>query len=117
MHVHWTDQKAHDREYSNTVVVGELQRDRMRDRLRRVRYANQILSFYGLNLKDWNGSRYVLSDRKGSQEVVGDLGVMWPEAQKMSGNRIDPLASELLAYLGGHDHNREHGCEHEHQHG
>jgi hypothetical protein len=108
MHVHWTDQKAHDREYSNTVVVGELQRDRMRDRLRRVRYANQILSFYGLNFKDWNGSRYVLSDRKGRQEVVGDLGDMWPEAQKMSGNRIDPLAPELLAHLEGHDHEHEH---------
>jgi hypothetical protein len=109
MHVHWTDQSAHDREFSNTVVVGELQRDRMRDRLRRVRYANRILSFYGLNLKDWNGSRYLLSDKKGSQKVVGDLGDMWPEAQKMSGNRIDPLSPELLAFLGEHEHEHQHG--------
>ncbi|GHU28968.1 hypothetical protein AGMMS50256_12630 [Betaproteobacteria bacterium] len=116
MHVHWTDQKTHDREYSNTVVVGELQRDRMRDRLRRVRYVNQILSFYGLNFKDWNGSRYLLSDRKGRQEVVGDLGALWPEAQKMSGNRIDPLDPELLAYLGGHDHHHDHDHAHEHPH-
>jgi hypothetical protein len=87
----------------------------MRDRLRRVRYANRILSFYRLNLKDWNGSRYVLSDKKGCQEVVSDLGNMWPEAQKMSGNRIDPLAPELLAYLEKHGNAHDHKHEHAHE--
>jgi hypothetical protein len=100
-HVHWTDQKAHDREYagSKTVVAGEFQRERMRDRLRRVGYANKILSFYGLSMKDWNGSKYTLSDRKGTQKVINDLGELWPEARKMAGRRIDPLDPGLLNYL------------------
>lgn len=99
MNVHWTDQPIHDKEYSNTVVVGELQRDRMRDRMRRAYYVNRILSFYGLSFSDWCGSRYVLADKKGRQEIVVDLGDMWPKAQKMTNNRLDPLDPKLLAYL------------------
>ena len=99
MHVHWTDQGSHDKEFSNTIIVGELQRDRMRDRLRRVYYLNRILSFYGLNLADWNGSKYILADKKGRQEIVNDLGDLWPAAQKMSSNKLDPLDPDLIAYL------------------
>ncbi|MDR0576514.1 MAG: hypothetical protein LBI87_03005 [Candidatus Accumulibacter sp.] len=98
-HIHWTDQKAHDREYSNQVVVGQLQRERMRNRLERVRFVNMILAYYGLSLKDWNGSKYLLSDRKGKQSVIGDLGEMWVEAQKMSRLALDPLDSGLLEFL------------------
>lgn len=99
MHVHWTDQGSHDKEFSNTIIVGELQRDRMRDRLRRVYYLNRILSFYGLNLADWNGSKYLLADKKGNQQIVNDLGDLWPAAQKMASNRLDPLDPGLLSYL------------------
>jgi len=99
MHVHWTDQASHDREYSNTVVSGELQRDRLRGRMHRVRYVNAVLSFYGLSFKDWQGSKYLLSDKKGQQKVVNDLGDMWPEAQKMAGKGIDPLDPALLDWL------------------
>jgi hypothetical protein len=97
--IHWTDQKSHDREYSNTVVVGELQRDRMRDRLRRVRFVNMILAYYGLTLKDWNGSRYTLTDAKGGQSVVGDLGQLWNEAAKMSRVPLDALDPQLIDFL------------------
>lgn len=99
MHVHWIDQPIHDKEFSNTIVAGELQRDRMRDRLRRVYYCNRILSYYGLNLMDWQGSKYMLADKKGKQIIVNDLGDMWTEAQKMTNKCIDPLDSELLIYL------------------
>ncbi len=99
MNVHWTDQPTHDKEFKRTVVVGELQRDRMRDRLRRAFYVNQILSYYGLSLKDWGGSRYILADKKGRQEIVNDLGDMWPKAQQMANGRLDPLDPGLLAYL------------------
>lgn len=99
MNVHWTDQQTHDKVYGDTVVVGSLQRDRMRDRLRRVYYANRILSFYGLRLDDWNGSKYILADKKGVQKIVHDLGGIWIEAQKMTGGRLDPLDPKLIEYL------------------
>jgi hypothetical protein len=99
LNVHWTDQPTHDKEFSKRIVVGELQRDRMRDRLRRTRYVNSILSFYGLEFRDWNGSKYLLTDKKGNQKVIHDLGDLWPEAQKMSNNCLDPLDPKLLAYM------------------
>jgi len=99
MNVHWTDQKGHDMEYGGDGVIGDVLRDRRRDRLKRADYANRILSFYGLKLADWNGIKYILSDKKGNQKVIGDLGELWPEAQKLCGNQIDPLDPGLLAYL------------------
>lgn len=99
MHVHWTDQPIHDKEFSNTLVAGELQRDRMRDRLRRVYYCNRILSYYGLSLMDWHGSKYILADKKGKQAIVNALGDMWIEAQKMANKDLDPLDPDLLIYL------------------
>ncbi|MDR3254471.1 MAG: hypothetical protein LBT31_02745 [Synergistaceae bacterium] len=102
LNVHWTDQKAHDLEYG-AAGGGEVQRNRRRDRIRRVQYANNILSFYGLNLADWNGSKYILSDKKGNQKIVGDLGEMWPEAQKACGRGLDPLDPALLEYLRAQD--------------
>jgi len=99
MNVHWTDQPIHDKEFSNTVVVGNLQRDRMRDRHRRVYYVNRVMSFYGLKFADWCGSQYMLSDLKGRQTLVGDVGDLWTKAEKMLGYRPDPLDPKLLEYL------------------
>ncbi|GHV28663.1 hypothetical protein FACS1894167_06300 [Synergistales bacterium] len=96
INIHWTDQKLHDSEYGGgKSFTGGFRRDR----LRRVNYVNHILSFYGLNLKDWNGSKYILSDKKGVQKLVDNFGDMWPEAQNMCGGRIDPLDSNLLAHM------------------
>jgi hypothetical protein len=99
MNVHWTDQKTHDLEYGNTGAAGDILRDIRRDRLKRVSYANEILFYYGLKLVEWNGIKYVLSDKKGNQKIIGDLGGLWPEAQKLCGDRIDPLDLGLLSYL------------------
>jgi hypothetical protein len=105
MHVHWTDQESHDKEYGNRIISGELQRDRMRDRLRRVNYVNNVLTFYGLRLNDWSGSKYILFDKKGNQEIINDLGDLWPKAEKMSSKPIDPLDPKLLVHLQTHGDN------------
>lgn len=101
MNVHWTDRPLHDTEYrvKRRIVAGEGQRDRRRMRIRRVAVANKILDFYGLTLKDWQGSKYVLSDKKGSTKVVNDLGDMWRTAEAMSHKRLDPLDPKFLASL------------------
>ena len=70
MHVHWTDQPAHDVEFKRTVTAGEGQRDRMRLRLKRVRLSDKILGYYGLSIRDWCGSRYMLADKKGNSKIV-----------------------------------------------
>lgn len=98
MTVHWTDQPLHDVDYrrQRTIVAGSRQRDRMRQRLHRVQIANQILSYYGLSIKEWNGSRYILFDKKGSSKVIYDLGGMWKAASEMVHKEMDPLDPEFL---------------------
>ena len=93
MTVHWTDQPVHDANYRSKtkIVAGENQRERMRLRLRRVAVANKILSYYGLTLKEWNGSRYMLFDKKGASRVIYDLGGMWKAASEMAHRDLDPL--------------------------
>lgn len=101
MSVHWTDQPLHDQSYrrKRIIVAGELQRDRRRLRMRRVNIANKILQYYGLKVNDWNGSRYMLYDKKGMGKVVYDLGSMWQIASEMCHKKIDPLDPEFLKYL------------------
>lgn len=96
MHVHWTDQPAHDVEFKSTVMAGEGQRDRMRLRLKRVRLSDKILGYYGLSIRDWCGSRYMLADKKGNSKIVYDLGDMWKQAEELAHKKIDPLDEEFL---------------------
>ena len=98
MHVHWTDQPLHDVEYRNktTITAGEGQRDRRRLRIRRVAIANRILSYYGLKVQDWNGSKFVISDKKGTSNIVHDLGGMWKTASDMCHKEMDPLDPDFL---------------------
>jgi hypothetical protein len=70
-----------------------------RARLSRVELINHVLGRAGLELRDWSGSVYVLRDRKGSQVVVGDLGSVWQEAERLAGAPLDPLDPDLLDRL------------------
>jgi len=103
MNVHWTDQPLHDTEYrrKTRIVAGESQRQRRRLRIKRVAVANKILAFYGLKLSDWNGSKYILSDKKGGMSVVNSLGDMWQTASKMCHKTLDPLDPKFLQSLEG----------------
>ena len=72
--------------------------DGPRTRLFRATVLNRILGHYGLSVQAWAG-RYVLRDRKGAAAVVGDLGALWIEAERLHGSALDPLAPDLLAAL------------------
>lgn len=98
MQVHWTDHDLEDQSHAK-LTAGENQRDRRRNRIHRVQLANRILNHYGLTLHDWNGSKFVLKDRKGRAEIVHDLGVLWPAAEKLTNRPLDPLHPDLLASL------------------
>lgn len=72
---------------------------RLRDRAERARLATLVLAGRGLALRDWEGSSYLLRDRKGSEVVVHDLPAAWAEAERMTGRALDPLDPALLASL------------------
>lgn len=89
--VHWSDRHIEDKARASGADPGEYQRDRRRDRVHRATLVNKVLRHYGLRIEDWSGSKYLVSDRKGRSELVQDLGVLWPAAQKLAGRPLDPL--------------------------
>jgi hypothetical protein len=71
-----------------------------RGRVFRVRLVNRVLSHFGLRLDDWGGRTYVLRDAKGRSAVVGDLGSLWVEAERLAGRPLDPLDAAVVRGLG-----------------
>jgi len=102
---HWTDRHVEDRARASGPGgdPGDYQRDRRRDRDRRVVLTNEILRHYGLRVEDWGASKYVLRDRKGRSELVQDLGSLWPAAAKLAGRPPDPLDPALCEALSAAD--------------
>ncbi len=105
---HWTDGTDGSGSYENDeilkgqntlVSVNENARERKRARLKRVGLLNQILVFYGLKIDDWQGTKFVLHDKKGQSVIVNDLGDLWDKAQKLAKKEMDVLDSHLLAFL------------------
>jgi len=99
--VHWTDRHLEDRARAAAPGSDPVahQGERRRERAHRVVLTNGILHHYGLKLGDWNGSKYVLRDRKGRTEIVQDLGSLWPAAEKLAGRPLDPLDPALRESL------------------
>ena len=93
---HWTDRHVEDRARDRGTDDGGYTRDRRRDRAHRASLANEVLKHYGLRVKDWGGSKYVLSDGKGNSELLADLGSLWPAASRLAARPLDPALGERL---------------------
>ncbi|WP_154488879.1 hypothetical protein [Helicobacter pylori] len=105
---HWTDGTNGSGSYENDenlkgqnalVSANENARERKRVRLKRVGLLNRILAFYGLKMDDWQGTKFVLCDKKGQSVIVNDLGDLWDKAQNLAKKEMDALDSNLLAFL------------------
>ncbi|QIC81455.1 hypothetical protein G3M67_04715 [Helicobacter pylori] len=105
---HWTDGSdsyeidENLREPNVLISTNENARERKRARLKRVGLLNQILAFYGLKIDDWQGTKFVLCDKKGQSVIVNDLGDLWGKAQNLAKKKMDALDSNLLAFLNQH---------------
>ncbi|TPH99481.1 hypothetical protein [Helicobacter pylori] len=108
---HWTDGTDGSGSYENdenlrgpnaVISANENARERKRARLKRVGLLNQILAFYGLKIGDWQGTKFVLCDKKGQSVIVNDLGDLWDKAQNLAKKKMDALDSNLLAFLNQH---------------
>jgi hypothetical protein len=74
-------------------------RTRRHERLHRVALANRVLKRYGLKLADWQGSAYLLSGPTGQNAVVPSIAAVWPAAEHMRKQALDPLDPELIEAL------------------
>ncbi|WP_187849826.1 hypothetical protein [Helicobacter pylori] len=113
---HWTDENygtngsdsyeidENLREPNALISANENARERKRVRLKRVGLLNQILAFYGLKIGDWQGTKFVLCDKKGQSVIVNDLGDLWDKAQNLAKKEMDALDSNLLAFLNQQTH-------------
>ncbi len=110
---HWSDENYGSdsyeidenlREPNALISTNENARERKRARLKRVGLLNQILAFYGLKINDWQGTKFVLCDKKGQSVIVNDLGDLWDKAQNLAKKKMDALDSHLLAFLNQNTH-------------
>lgn len=85
---HWTDGQA---------IGGPA--TRRAERQRRVGLANAVLAHYGLQMADWQGAQYVLSNRTGRTEIVDNPTHLWQAAERLLGRPCDPLAPDLIDRL------------------
>ncbi len=92
---HWTDAAGHTTAFGNRGI----ERTRRQERLYRVGLANTVLKHYGLSLRDWQGTGYVLSTHTGMSVMVDHLAAMWPVAARLAKRPCDPLDSALIAAL------------------
>ncbi|KAA6224819.1 MULTISPECIES: hypothetical protein [unclassified Campylobacter] len=94
---HWSDTNFKDKK--SLITAGENQKDRMKTRLQKVAILNKILEFYALKLADWQGSKYILSNKKGQNVIVNDLGDLWFKASELEKCEFDALDENLLNFL------------------
>jgi hypothetical protein len=71
-------------------------RTRRHERLHRVALANRVLQLFRASVADWNGVSYVLSDATGRSEIVESIAAVWPIAERMCKQPIDPLDERVI---------------------
>lgn len=99
-HLHWTEESRHASGAGGADGRGEDSRGGLRrERMLRARLADRLVGFYGLTLKTTPGRDYQLSNGKGRSALVGDLGALWPEAERLAGRPVDPLDPALVLSL------------------
>lgn len=98
--VHWSDRDGDGMEISSHPKDSDnARRRRMRIRFERVRLLNTVLSYYRLTLDDWNGTKFVLRDAKGTSVLVKDLGELWLAVETLLGRRPDPLDASFIEHM------------------
>ena len=92
---HWTDSAGAPAAFADRVAT----HTRHRERQERTRLVNVVLKHYGLTLRDWSGTAYVLANGTGHTVLVDDLGQLWNAAERLTGRACDPLDERLIAAL------------------
>lgn len=91
--VHWSDAASNPHAFKGRVAT------RAQDRLRRVALVNAVLRHYAVKATDWQGMSYLLTTPTGKSAIVDHLGLLWSEAEKLSGRPCDPLDEQLISAL------------------
>lgn len=94
--VHWAERSL----LSGSSAGGGEETHRRQARFQRTRIVNRVLAPYHLSMhEDLSGTRYVVANGKGAEEVVSDLDQLWAAAGRLAHTPIDPLDGNLLDRL------------------
>jgi hypothetical protein len=74
-------------------------RTRRHERLHRVALVNRVLKLCSMKVADWNGTSYLLSGPTGQTSIVASVAGLWPVAEQLRRQTIDPLDERLIAAL------------------
>jgi hypothetical protein len=70
------------------------------EREQRVALLNRLLHYYQLQIHDWGGSSYVITNAHGQSAQAYTLQGVWPAAERLAaGHGCDPLDVGLLEAL------------------
>jgi hypothetical protein len=69
------------------------------ERQERVRILSRIAAFYGVSIRDWGGSSYMLESESGRRANVYTLNGIWSQLEELSDKPCDPLEPALLSTL------------------
>lgn len=97
--LHWTDQRRFADDEAYVEVGGLSRRNQAIERRRRMHLMTDVLDFYLLNVSDWQGTHYVIANRKGSSVLARNLEEVWSTADELAGHTIDPFDPVLLEFL------------------
>jgi len=98
---HWSDVRFNEK--NSLITAGQYSKERMYSRHKRIKILSKILEFYGLEIKDWQGSKYLLSNKKGRNIIINDLGDLWHKATLLQTIEFDALDMDLLRFLADKD--------------
>ena len=92
--MHWTDMTGR----AEFQVDGNMVTRRY-ERARRAALIRPLFDKLGLELNDWGGSSWLVSDRAGNNEEVYQLTEIWAAAERLAGRPCDPLDPDLIESL------------------
>jgi hypothetical protein len=92
---HWTDSSTNPDTFLERSQTHTMRRERME----RTALVGGILKYYGLGLKDWAASSYMLSSSTGKTVLVDNLSQMWAKAENITNKDCDPLDAGLIDYI------------------
>ncbi|WP_066704829.1 hypothetical protein [Celeribacter ethanolicus] len=92
---HWTNAIARPGVYTRNHDMPA----RRAEAARRMKAANDILSYRRVKLDVWQGRSYVVRSPTGASSVFEALSHLWPEAEALAGRDFDPLDDALISWM------------------
>ncbi|MGI8754182.1 MAG: hypothetical protein ACR2MN_18070 [Acidimicrobiales bacterium] len=96
---HWTDRRDDGDAGDGALPDQDGDGRRRREHLRRIAVLRAVLHRYGLGVTDFAGRGFVVTNGKGAGAIVRDLGELWPVADRLAQQKVDPLDPTLLEAL------------------